>query len=125
MKYLSTRLTDDSPPRIVGREPATYAQELQEFLERLLAKVLGGIPAGFNDVAPTDVQAGVSADAGEESTGWASADHVHAVIAGAAVALTPVSTSTEGSSSGLARADHTHDMSQVMADVMSKVSLGF
>jgi hypothetical protein len=124
MKYTSIRPID-TPPRIVGRLPFRYAQELQEFLEQLFHKAMGGIPAGFNDVAPVDVMAGIAADAGTELTGWAAADHVHAILTDDALALTPVSVNTEGSSPALARADHTHDMSRVMADVMSKVSLGF
>ncbi len=124
MRYTTKRLFDTAP-RIAGRDPKTYAQELQDFLERLFAKVVGGIPAGFNEVVATEVEAGVSASAGTESTGWSAADHQHSVLTGSAAALTPLSTSTEGSGLALARADHSHDMSQVMGDVMSKVSLRF
>ncbi len=124
MKATSLRL-HDTPPRLVGRDPGVYGPELQDFLERLDARISGGIPAGFNSIDPEQVEAGDVADPGVELDGWAAASHTHPVLTDIAVELKPVSTSAEGTSSGLARADHTHDMSKVMADVMSKVSLGF
>jgi hypothetical protein len=106
MKYASSR-TVDTPPRIVGRNPTEYAQELQEFLEKLHANITGGIPPGFNDIAPPDIEGGVSAAAGAESDGWASASHQHALdTAGTPGTVATVSAQGDGPSVSLNA--HTH-----------------
>jgi len=106
MKYTSIRPVD-TPPQIVGRAPVTYAQELQEFLERLFYKVTGGIPSGFNSINPAPNIPDQSPDPGDENQGWAAANHAHPTEADAAVNLvnTP---SAEGTSDKFARADHEH-----------------
>lgn len=112
-------------PPLIGRTWNESARPLYEFLRKLWASEADGIPAGFEDQTPTQVAAGATASAGTENSGWAAADHTHDVATAAASGLEPDSTNAEGSSASLARADHAHDMSKVMADVMSKVSLGF
>lgn len=98
---------------------------LQRFLRDLFHVQEAGLPPGQFTGQPTQVQAGVDAETGLPSVGWSTGLHQHSVLTAAAEELTPISTNTEGTSAALARADHTHDMSRVMADVMSKVSLGF
>lgn len=120
MRYTSKRL-GGTPPRLVGRLPKDYVQELQEFLENLFQKTTGGIPPGFNDVVPEPVQAGTGAEvgsAGTEGTGWAAANHDHVAATGTPVALTPSSVNGEGGATTLARSDHTHDTSALIGESM-------
>lgn len=98
---------------------------LQRFLRDIWSVQEGGLPAGQFEGAPTQVRAGEDAESGSPELGWSPGIHKHPIYTTAAVALTPLSTNTEGSGPALARSTHTHDMSQVEADVMSKVSLGF
>lgn len=112
-------------PLMARRAWEDVGPELERFLRKLYDSETNGIPAGFNNVTPTDIEAGVAAGPGTETSGWAAADHTHNILTGIASVLTPVSVSSEGVSPAMARADHSHDMSRVMADVMTKVSLGF
>jgi hypothetical protein len=72
----STRRLIPNPVRIVGRHPGDYAQELQEFTERVQQNLVGAIPAGFNNIPALPVAAHAGT-AGTESQGWAAADHQH------------------------------------------------
>jgi len=112
-------------PGLIGRAWPEVARPVYEFLRKIWDSEADGIPAGFNAEVPTQVEAGAAASAGTENSGWAAADHQHAIATTTASGLEPDSTNAEGSSAYLSRADHAHDMSKVMADVMSKVSLGF
>jgi hypothetical protein len=102
-------------PQLVGRDPETYNFELQRFLEALLDGDDDGIPAGFNDVDPTTIEAGVEADPGVENTGWAAADHTHAVATEAPVPIGKVL--AEGTRAYLARSDHVHTNPLAFSDV--------
>jgi hypothetical protein len=105
-KYNTNRLSETAP-RIVGRAPADYAQELQEFLEKLLYKAIGGIPAGFNETDPTIIDGGSPSAPGSESAGWAAADHQH----GLDIDGTPgnvATVSAQGAGPGVSLIDHTH-----------------
>jgi len=112
-------------PGLVGKPWNEVSRPLYEYLRKLWASEADGIPAGASIDTPTSIDAGDTGSVGDPNSGWAAGDHEHAVTTASASALEPDSTSAEGSSAGLARADHSHDMSKVMADVMSKVSLGF
>jgi len=50
MSFITKRIVE-AVPRLVGRKPEVYGQELQEFLDKLLNKVVGGIPTGFGATA--------------------------------------------------------------------------
>jgi hypothetical protein len=93
-------------PRLtrIGWESA--AQPLEDFLRWLYQAWGEGIPPGFLKSNPTTIEAGVSADPGEELSGWAAADHTHAVSTADPVIIG--TDNDEGSSASLARADHTH-----------------
>ena len=114
-----------SVPGLIGKPWNEVSKPLYEFLRKLWGSEAGGIPPGATEDTPTDIEAGDTGDVGDPESGWAAGDHTHGVSTSTASALEPDSTSTEGSGTALARADHTHDMSKVMADVMSKISLGF
>lgn len=77
-KFITRRFSGDAV-RLVGRAFEDVAQELQELLEKLLNQITGGIPAGFNDVTPAELELNAAADPGAETEGWAAADHVHAL----------------------------------------------
>lgn len=92
-------------PKIVGRSPADYAQELQEYLKALLDSGEGR-PAGFEDVDPTTIQAGTTADPGDPADGWMAASAVIPVETATPTNATG-SAASEGSGSALMRADAT------------------
>lgn len=112
-KFNTTRLSETAP-RIVGRAPSDYAQELQEFLEKLLYKAVGGIPAGFNETIPTTVEGGVAASAGSESDGWAAGLHQHDLnadgVPGGVAAV-----SAQGAGPGVSLNPHTHRLTLLTA----------
>lgn len=105
MRAISRRLTNTAI-RLVGRSPNDYAEELQRFLEKIAKQVFGGIPAGFNDVSPTQIEADTVSSPGSQTEGWAAADHAHPVLTASAGELGDVS--SEGTSPALSRADHAH-----------------
>jgi len=80
--------------------------ELLDEILRGLRQVVKGIPAGFLNILPTRIQAGVVAFAGDVLTGWAAASHRHDVETEAAVSLGEAN--AEGSGTALSRADHVH-----------------
>lgn len=93
-------------PRISGRPPEEYAQDLQDFLRDLEFGMSDGIPVGFQDITPEAIEAGAEADPGEENDGWASASHIHDV--NTAAPSNPTGTAAaEGSGAALMRADAT------------------
>ncbi len=95
-----------SPPRLSYRDYREYAAELEEFLTRLYDSEADGIPPGFNDTVPHDVEVGSAGDAGTENAGWAAADHEHPVDSN-----TPSDLGTanaEGSAVTPSRSDHIH-----------------
>lgn len=105
----TSRRISFNPPRIVGRVPNDYAQELQEFLEMLARGQDDGIPPGFNDTTPQTVIAGGAASAGTETTGWMASDAQ--LVADTDTPVAVGVGNTEGASGAFARADHQHDAS--------------
>lgn len=126
VRTVSRRLTN-TVIRLVGRSPNDYAEELQRFLEKLSKQVFGGIPAGFNEVVPEDISADDTGSAGSESSGWAAADHQHAILTDTAVDLED--SNSEGTSASLSRADHTHKRSVrvqlELVDVSTRNAISF
>lgn len=112
-------------PGLIGRAWPEVARPVYEFLRKIWDSEADGIPAGFGNTPPNTIVAGSTASAGTENAGWMAADATFAIFTAPASSLEPDSINTEGSSVAVSRADHVHDMSKVMADVMSKVSLGF
>jgi len=112
-------------PKVIGIPPEDYARPLQAFIDRVWDSESEGIPAGFTDTDPETLAAGSTPDPGTEGTGWAAADHAHPLLTAPASGADPDAASSEGSGSAVARADHGHSMALVMADVLSKISLGF
>lgn len=104
MTFAEGRRPATPAPRIVGRAPTDYARELEEFLQRLFAFTADGIPPGFTDTDPTEIQAGATADPGSETSGWAAADHTHE-IATASPTYPTQKTADEGTGTALMRAD--------------------
>lgn len=82
-----------------------------------------GIPGGFKDEDPTDIQAGVDADPGAQGDGWASASHTHHVETAAPDALVLGQVSDEGDGTALVRADAHPDTIGLAAQVLALVSL--
>jgi hypothetical protein len=93
-------------PQMERRAWEDVAPELSKFLRRMFDSQNDGIPAGFNNITPEQVNADGVDDPGLESDGWASASHDHDIETGPAVAL--ANSNTEGVAQALARADHTH-----------------
>lgn len=112
-------------PSNVGYWTEEALAALQRYLRDAFQVQEAGLPPGQFTGTPTNIQAGVPGDTGSPAVGWSTGLHQHHVLTGVASALSPTSINTEGTSNALARADHTHDMSAVLGDVMSKVSLGF
>lgn len=98
---------------------------LQRFLNDWYLVQEGGLPPGQSTTIPTPIEAGVDGDVGNPASGWAVGNHRHEIATDEAIGLAPDSENEEGVGSELARADHEHDMSEVMAGVMSAVSIGF
>lgn len=119
-KFTTLRLFETAP-RIVGRSPSDYAQELQEFLEKLLNKAVAGIPAGFNAIVASVIQAGVSSDSGSESSGWAAADHAHGILTAAPADISLGASASEGTSPALARADHVHGTIALQSEILALI----
>jgi len=110
--------------RLAQRSWADVAPELEFFLARLWDSEANGIPAGFNNIDPEDIQAGVAADPGEESSGWAAANHQHAVLTDIPVPVGFVLDA--GTSSALSRADHVHTIAQeVLDEILAFAFLGY
>lgn len=103
--------------KLVGRNPADYARELEELLESLWNFTLG-IPGGFLNIVATILQAGVASSAGDRNTGWAAADHNHRIETSAPTSPTGP-TPLEGTGTSLMRADATI-RDGVMADAVSQ-----
>lgn len=101
--------------------------ELERFLRKLYDSEVDGIPAGFNSVTPSTIQAGVSSDPGTEAAGWMAADAVHDVLTAPATDL--ANANAEGTSNALARADHKHKRSVRIkfngADVGTRNAINF
>lgn len=117
-------------PRLVGRTPNDYAQELQEFLEHGQKAAEGGLPAGFGRVVPVPVAVGGSGSAGNETTGWMAADA--RLVLGTGTPVPIGMTNAEGSSSAAPRLDHVHatplttngDVLTVAAGALARVAIG-
>jgi hypothetical protein len=96
--------------RLLGRKfddpKDNCVRDLEEWLSELTDANQGGVPAGFLDVAPEEIQAGDTADGGSETEGWAAADHVHSVDTAAPSNPTGTAAS-EGTGTSLMRADAT------------------
>jgi len=92
--------------RLSRRAWEDVAPELEFMLQRLWESEANGIPAGFNNIVPETIEAGVAGDPGLENSGWAAADHVHPVSTAAATNL--ANANSEGVASSLARSDHKH-----------------
>ncbi len=102
-------------PKLDGMPWNAIAGALERYLRRLKDGV-SGIPGGFKESDPTEIQAGDTADPGTESASWAAADHTHAVSTDTPEDLTATGAdSAEGSSTSLARADHVHDTTDLLA----------
>lgn len=107
---------DKGTPRDAARAISdawdAVAAELQSFLAALSASNDAGLPSGSavgSGISPTTVEAGTAAAIGSEGDGWATAQHQHAALTGAAVELTE-DPPAEGGGRALARAAHTHRM---------------
>ena len=94
-------------PQVIN-QPWGYPvqRELQDWIDSQWASDADGIPAGFEDVTPTTVEADVTSDPGTESEGWAAADHSHGVTTGAPTNPTGTA-AAEGTGAALMRADAT------------------
>lgn len=103
------------------------APELEAWLKRLWDSESNGIPAGFNNIFPTQVTPGSTGHPGNETQGWAAADHDHSVITGPPAGLD--NSNVEGSSSGIPRLDHQHrrDLRVKLegADIATRNALNF
>jgi len=93
-------------PQLERRAWEDVAPELSRFLRRLFDSENDGLPAGFKNTTPIQVDADGVSSPGLESAGWAAADHDHDIATGTAVGLG--NASAEGVSSELARASHVH-----------------
>lgn len=100
-----TRRLPKARVRIVKRDPADYAQELQEKLEEL-ERMAQGIPGGFFGTAPSVIQAGATPAAGSESDGWLSAGATFGIETAAPSHPTGTA-AAEGTGTALMRADAT------------------
>jgi len=93
-------------PQLERRSWEDVAPELSRFLRRVFDSENDGIPAGFNNLTPEQVNADGVDTPGLEGSGWAAADHDHDISTGSAVGLG--NASSEGVSAELARASHVH-----------------
>ena len=92
--------------RLVGRPWNDVTRELQDLLSVLLAASDNGLPPGAGDTDPTTIEPDDTADPGDQTSGWAPIDHVHAIATAAASGL--ANANAEGTSTSFSRADHTH-----------------
>lgn len=93
-------------PQLERRAWEDVAPELSRFLRRLFDSENDGLPAGFKNTTPEQVNADGSDSPGPESAGWASALHDHDIATSTAGGLG--NASSEGASAELARASHVH-----------------
>lgn len=102
-----------SVPRLTRRAWEDVAHNLEDFLNKVWGSEADGIPPGFNDVTPTNVEPPVGTnfgDPGTMETGWAAADHQHVATVGTPVPIGIEIPAGEGSASALSRSDHTHGL---------------
>lgn len=92
--------------RVIGRTWNDVQRDIQEALDELLESNDDGIPPGFRDVTPEEVNAGDEGDPGTATQGWAAADHEHSVETAAPSNATGTA-AAEGSGTALMRADAT------------------
>ena len=118
-----TRRLGPAVPRLVGRSPEDYAQELQEWLKKNWDQVSGGIPPGFNNLTPISVTVGGTASAGNESAGWMAADAILSVPVDDPVAIQLGQSLLQGAKLAVARADHRGDTITLSGQVRALVSL--
>jgi hypothetical protein len=103
-----------SVPRLVGKVPSEYDpnyfsmqwDKITKFLYKLGDSVTGGIPAGASTANPSSIEPNAVADPGSYTSGWAPADHVHAIATGVASGLADAN--AEGSATSFSRSDHQH-----------------
>ena len=88
--------------QVVGRDPTDYAQEFQEFVNQAIL-VGEGQPAGFLDLVPSTIKAGVAGDPGLASDGWEPPSAVHPVSTAPSIGLS--NANSEGTGASLLRAD--------------------
>lgn len=83
-RYSSKRSTGLTPGsiRLRGRKFDDCAPDIEEAFARIIARLEGGIPAGFNDLVPTVLELNAEGSAGTETQGWAAADHTHEIDLG-------------------------------------------
>lgn len=93
-------------PQLERRAWEDVAPELSRFLRRLFDSENDGLPAGFKNTTPEQVNADGADTPGLEASGWAAADHDHDIATATAVGLG--NASSEGASAELARASHVH-----------------
>lgn len=101
----SRRIVKDKV-RLVGRAFNDTARELQDAINELIEGSDNGLPPGFGDVTPTQITPDSAGDAGDQTTGWAAADHDHPITTDTTVNLG--SAASEGTSEAFSRADHVH-----------------
>lgn len=76
MAKFTTRRLIENAVRLVGRASEDYAQELQEWLEKLWRQSTGSIPPGFNDTISPTISPNTTPTAGTEEAGWVAADAI-------------------------------------------------
>lgn len=94
-------------PSLTRRAWEDISSDLDRFLRRFREAWDDGIPPGFNDTTPEDVEVG-GESAGSQSEGWAAADHVHSASVAAPVEVGVELAAEEGTASSLSRSDHRH-----------------
>jgi hypothetical protein len=121
-KFSSRRLSQGQE-RLAGRSWEDVAPRMEELVSRINEQVSGGIPPGFNNSSPVQVQAGVEASPGTENAGWMAADAVISVETAAPSSILLGTTADEGTGTALARADGRNETIQLLAQVRNLVSL--
>jgi hypothetical protein len=119
---ISRRPPPPLPQNLANLPWNTVRVPVHKFLE-WVTKNYSGIPGGFKNVDPAQVQAGVAADPSTIQDGWASATHVHSIETAAPSQILLGQASVEGAGSALARASGIGDTITLQQQVRALVSL--
>jgi len=103
-----TRRGPIEPPRLSKLANLRQVAERQEAFNREVLGLVTGLPAGFGAaVLPLAVEGGAAASKGQETSGWAAANHQHPLnVTGSPGTVAAVS--AQGNGPGVSLSGHTH-----------------
>lgn len=111
------------PPPLPQSADLPWEQARRAIFEALrwARDAASGIPGGFQEQDPSTIEPDAAADAGTESSGWAAADHEHAIATAQPLALSLGVSGSEGDDTSFARSDHVHDTNTLRSEIIALI----